>query len=56
MGNRFSGTWVTMFVMPDTYITLRFAHSPDPDYAFMWWPLSGIDGKPSRMGSALNGE
>lgn len=23
---------------------LRLAHSPDPDDAFMWWPLVGIDG------------
>jgi len=25
-------------------ILLRLAHSPDPDDAFMWWPLVGIDG------------
>ncbi|MCP4833984.1 MAG: ABC transporter substrate-binding protein [Phycisphaera sp.] len=25
-------------------ILLRLGHSPDPDDAFMWWPLFGIDG------------
>ena len=25
-------------------IVLRLGHSPDPDDAFMWWPLFGIDG------------
>ncbi len=24
--------------------TIRLAHSPDPDDAFMWWPLVGLDG------------
>ena len=24
--------------------TIRLAHSPDPDDAFMWWPLIGLDG------------
>ncbi|MBM43589.1 MAG: ABC transporter substrate-binding protein [Phycisphaerae bacterium] len=24
---------------------LRLAHSPDPDDAFMWWPLVGLDGE-----------
>ena len=23
---------------------VRLAHSPDPDDAFMWWPLVGLDG------------
>ena len=23
---------------------LKLAHSPDPDDAFMWWPLVGLDG------------
>ncbi len=27
----------------DTPITLTLAHSPDPDDAFMWWPLGDID-------------
>jgi len=26
--------------------TLRIGHSPDPDDAFMWFPLTGIDGGP----------
>jgi 1,4-dihydroxy-6-naphthoate synthase len=26
-------------------ISVRLAHSPDPDDAFMWWPLFGIDGQ-----------
>ncbi len=30
-------------------IALRLAHSPDPDDAFMWWPLFSIDGKPPRL-------
>ena len=25
-------------------IVIRLGHSPDPDDAFMWWPLFGIDG------------
>ena len=29
--------------------TLRLAHSPDPDDAFMWWPLFAIDGKSPRL-------
>lgn len=29
--------------------TLRLGHSPDPDDAFMWWPLATLDGKPSRI-------
>jgi 1,4-dihydroxy-6-naphthoate synthase len=28
---------------------LRLAHSPDPDDAFMWWPLFAIDGQPPRL-------
>jgi 1,4-dihydroxy-6-naphthoate synthase len=30
---------------PDDRILLRLGHSPDPDDAFMWWPLFGIDGE-----------
>jgi 1,4-dihydroxy-6-naphthoate synthase len=26
---------------------LTLAHSPDPDDAFMWWPLVGLDGDPA---------
>ena len=26
---------------------LTLAHSPDPDDAFMWWPLADIDGSGS---------
>ena len=29
--------------------TLRLGHSPDPDYAFMWWPLEGGDGEAPRV-------
>ncbi len=28
---------------------LRLAHSPDPDDAFMWWPLLELDGRPARV-------
>jgi len=28
--------------MPDRPITLTLAHSPDPDDAFMWWPLGDV--------------
>ncbi len=28
-----------------TPITLRLGHSPDPDDAFMWWPLFEVDGE-----------
>lgn len=28
---------------------LRLAHSPDPDDAFMWWPLFSIDGEAPRL-------
>jgi 1,4-dihydroxy-6-naphthoate synthase len=28
---------------------LRLGHSPDPDDAFMWWPLFEIDGRPPRI-------
>lgn len=33
----------------DSRPVLRIGHSPDPDDAFMWWPLVEIDGRPSRM-------
>lgn len=32
-------------------IVLRLGHSPDPDDAFMWWPLFGIDGEAPIVGS-----
>lgn len=32
-------------------IVLRLGHSPDPDDAFMWWPLFGIDGEPPEVSS-----
>ena len=32
-------------------IVLRLGHSPDPDDAFMWWPLFGIDGEPPEVNS-----
>jgi 1,4-dihydroxy-6-naphthoate synthase len=28
---------------------LRLAHSPDPDDAFMWWPLFVCNGRPPRL-------
>jgi 1,4-dihydroxy-6-naphthoate synthase len=30
---------------------LRLGHSPDPDDAFMWWPLLSLDGAPPRVAS-----
>jgi 1,4-dihydroxy-6-naphthoate synthase len=33
-------------------LALRLAHSPDPDDAFMWWPLFATDGRPPRIESA----
>ncbi len=33
-------------------IVLRLGHSPDPDDAFMWWPLFGIDGEPPAIASS----
>ncbi|MFG0252609.1 MAG: menaquinone biosynthesis family protein [Phycisphaerales bacterium JB038] len=30
-------------------ITIRLGHSPDPDDAFMWWPLFELDGKPAAL-------
>ncbi|MEE2973349.1 MAG: MqnA/MqnD/SBP family protein [Planctomycetota bacterium] len=32
-------------------IVLRLGHSPDPDDAFMWWPLFGIDAEPPEVAS-----
>jgi len=29
--------------------TLQLAHSPDPDDAFMWWPLFEVDGEPPMI-------
>lgn len=37
---------------PDDRILLRLGHSPDPDDAFMWWPLFGIDGEPPEIVSS----
>ncbi|MFO0963472.1 MAG: MqnA/MqnD/SBP family protein [Phycisphaerales bacterium] len=37
--------------MPDR-TTLRLGHSPDPDDAFMWWPLLELEGAPARIPSA----
>src|SRR5262245_52842235 len=30
-------------------LILRLGHSPDPDDAFMWWPLFEVDGSPARV-------
>jgi 1,4-dihydroxy-6-naphthoate synthase len=30
-------------------VTLRLGHSPDPDDAFMWWPLFRLAGEPPRI-------
>jgi 5,8-dihydroxy-2-naphthoate synthase len=30
-------------------ITIRLGHSPDPDDAFMWWPLFELEGRPSAL-------
>lgn len=30
-------------------ITIRLGHSPDPDDAFMWWPLIEVDGQPPQL-------
>ncbi|MCA9283754.1 MAG: ABC transporter substrate-binding protein [Phycisphaerales bacterium] len=30
-------------------LPILLAHSPDPDDAFMWWPLIGIDGGPPAI-------
>ncbi|MCH2145741.1 MAG: ABC transporter substrate-binding protein [Phycisphaerales bacterium] len=37
--------------MTDTKQTIRLGHSPDPDDAFMWWPLFEIDGRPPCLPS-----
>jgi 1,4-dihydroxy-6-naphthoate synthase len=29
--------------------TLRLGHSPDPDDAFMWWPLISLNNQPPRL-------
>lgn len=31
--------------------TIRLGHSPDPDDAYMWWPLFSHDGEPPRLTS-----
>jgi 1,4-dihydroxy-6-naphthoate synthase len=33
----------------DSRPTLRLGHSPDPDDAFMWWPLFELNGRPARI-------
>ncbi len=38
-----------MVLTPDSRPLLRLAHSPDPDDAFMWWPLLERDGSPPRV-------
>jgi 1,4-dihydroxy-6-naphthoate synthase len=35
----------------ETRPVLRLGHSPDPDDAFMWWPLLEVDGNPPRLHS-----
>ena len=35
----------------DARAVVRLAHSPDPDDAFMWWPLFELDGEPAALGS-----
>lgn len=35
----------------DTRPVLRLGHSPDPDDAFMWWPLLSLGGRPARIES-----
>jgi len=35
----------------DRRTTLRLGHSPDPDDAFMWWPLLELDGRPAAVSS-----
>jgi len=34
---------------PDARPIIRLAHSPDPDDAFMWWPLLAVDGEPPTL-------
>jgi 1,4-dihydroxy-6-naphthoate synthase len=36
-------------VPPEPENLLRIGHSPDPDDAFMWWPLAPGDGQPPRI-------
>ncbi|MCC6660374.1 MAG: hypothetical protein IT437_05765 [Phycisphaerales bacterium] len=36
--------------MPDGRPLLTLAHSPDPDDAFMWWPITGKVQPPSSLG------
>jgi 1,4-dihydroxy-6-naphthoate synthase len=35
--------------MVDDRVLLRLGHSPDPDDAFMWWPLMQLDGRPPAI-------
>ncbi|MEE2681191.1 MAG: MqnA/MqnD/SBP family protein [Planctomycetota bacterium] len=36
----------------DARAVIRLGHSPDPDDAFMWWPLFERDGAPAPLSSA----
>ncbi len=36
----------------DTRAVLRIGHSPDPDDAFMWWPLLELNGQAPRVASS----
>lgn len=36
---------------PDAPRTIRLGHSPDPDDAYMWWPLFERDGSPAAVSS-----
>ena len=36
---------------PDAPRTIRLGHSPDPDDAYMWWPLFERDGQPAAVSS-----
>jgi len=45
--------WADRFFRIPDLTTLTLAHSPDPDDAFMWWPLTG---KIHPDGSVMSGE
>jgi 1,4-dihydroxy-6-naphthoate synthase len=40
-----------MMSQRDDRPVFRLGHSPDPDDAFMWWPLLEVDGHPPRLGA-----
>ena len=44
-------TIAAMTTTATTPATLRLGHSPDPDDAFMWWPLFDVDGAPPSIRS-----